>query len=321
MSKYTTEVRYICETYAGLGHSVGYDKVDEVIHLSHDKVMGDYPIFDESYREVLNSKILRHYYTREIGAETVGLWKLWLNTRMREIMPYYNKMYESELFHFNPMYDVDLSTSRTRNEDTSGRTTSESGEVRSGSSESENEQNSSRAADSVSENENSSSASSSNETHSGVNTSSENSTTKGHTDKYSDTPQGGLDGMDITGNLYLTNARLIDESETDRANADQQTDAVGKGTSSESGSGKESSSTSENANTSGKSKESSEVSVSGNRNDENNVSTTEDYLEHVQGKRGGQSFSSLLKEYRETFINIDKMIIDELNDLFFGLWD
>lgn len=321
MSKYTTEVRYICEHYAGLDHSVGYDEVDEVIRLSHAKVIGDYPIFDEAYREVLNSKILRHYYTREIGAETVGLWKLWLNTRMREIMPYYNKMYQSELFRFNPMYDVDLTTTRARSEDVAGVSKSENGEVRSGSSESENEQNNARTVDSVNENENSSSSSTSNETHSGTNTSSENTATKGHTDKYSDTPQGGLDGMDLTGNLYLTNARLIDENETDRANADQQTDAIGKGQSSESGTGRETTSSSESANASGKTRENSEVSVAGNRSDENNVSTTEDYLEHVQGKRGGQSYASLLKEYRETFINIDKMVIDELNDLFFGLWD
>ena len=31
MSKYTTEVRYICEKYAGKDVSVDYNKVDEVI--------------------------------------------------------------------------------------------------------------------------------------------------------------------------------------------------------------------------------------------------------------------------------------------------
>ena len=74
----------------------------------------DFPIFDESYRNVLENKILKHYYTREIGAETVGLWKHWLCTRLNEIMPYYNQLYNSTLLEFNPFYDVDLATNSQR---------------------------------------------------------------------------------------------------------------------------------------------------------------------------------------------------------------
>ena len=51
-----------------------------------------------------------HYYTREIGFETVGLWKLKLQTKLNEIMPYYNKLYETELLKYNPLYDVDMTT-------------------------------------------------------------------------------------------------------------------------------------------------------------------------------------------------------------------
>ena len=47
MSKYTTEVRYICEYYAGLTTSVGYDGIDDVIAKSYQKVLGDFPLFDE----------------------------------------------------------------------------------------------------------------------------------------------------------------------------------------------------------------------------------------------------------------------------------
>ena len=97
MSKYTTELRFICESKAGLSDSVGFNQIDDVISKSWNKIFDNFPIFDESYRSVLCSKILKHYYTREISAETVGLWQLWLNTRMGEIMPYYNKLYESAL--------------------------------------------------------------------------------------------------------------------------------------------------------------------------------------------------------------------------------
>ena len=45
-----------------------------------------------------------------------------------------------------------------------------------------------------------------------------------------------------------------------------------------------------------------------------------DYFERVMGKTGGKSYSKMLLEFRQTFLNIDKMIIDELSNLFFGLW-
>ena len=54
MSKYTTEVRYICEVYSGLTESVGYDKIDEVLNGSWNKVFDfDFPMFDDNYRKAL----------------------------------------------------------------------------------------------------------------------------------------------------------------------------------------------------------------------------------------------------------------------------
>jgi len=113
MSKYTTEVRYICESYAGLSESVGYNDVEKVIGDALPKIFDfDFPIFDENYREVLERKIIKHFYTREIGFETVGLWKLKLNTKLNEIMPYYNQLYNSTLLEFNPLYSVNKTIHR-----------------------------------------------------------------------------------------------------------------------------------------------------------------------------------------------------------------
>lgn len=116
MAKYTTELRTICEYYAGYVESQDYDRIDDVISKALNKVFDfDFPIFDENYRSVLETKIIKHYYTREIGAETVARWKLFLNDRMNMIMPYYNKLYESELLTFNPLNDIDLTTDHTNN--------------------------------------------------------------------------------------------------------------------------------------------------------------------------------------------------------------
>ena len=119
MSKYTTELRYICENSAGETHSVGYNSVQDVIDNSWDKIFSfDFPIFDENYREPLCKKIIKHYYTREICEETVGLWMLRLDSRMNEIMPYFNKLYNSELITIAPLVNYRVAT--TRNETKSG---------------------------------------------------------------------------------------------------------------------------------------------------------------------------------------------------------
>lgn len=110
MSKYTTEVRYICESlYDGESH--GFSDVEQIIKQTAPLVFDfAFPIFDEGYRLALECKILRHYYTREISEETVGLWKLRLADKLNLIMPYYNKLYNSELLNFNPFIDVDIKT-------------------------------------------------------------------------------------------------------------------------------------------------------------------------------------------------------------------
>ena len=114
MSKYTTEVRFICETEAGYTESKGFNSIDNILDIAAPKIFNfDFPIFDENYRLPLEKKILRHYYTREISEETVGLWKLRLQDRLCMIMPYYNKLYESELLEFNPLYDVDYTRQHT----------------------------------------------------------------------------------------------------------------------------------------------------------------------------------------------------------------
>lgn len=215
MSKYTTEVRFICEMAAGLTESAGSSKVDEIIAKAAPVVFNfDWPIFDEAYRLGLEEKILRHYYTREIGEETVGLWKLRLEDRLNLIMPKYNQLYESARLEFNPFYDVDYTRQGTNSgEGTSSGTTSSTGN-----------------------------------------------------NMHSDTPQNGLES--VLNGEYLSDA--------DVSNA-------------------ESSNSSKN-------------------------SSSGEFQESIKGKMPGSSYSRLLKEYRQTFLNIDRMVIDELNDLFMGVW-
>lgn len=115
MSKYTTEVRFICEQKSGLRESVGASDIDNVLKSSWDKIFtSKVKFFDEAYRSVLCQKILKHYYFHEICCETVGLWVTWCNTRLEEIMPYYNQLYESARLKFEPLQDVNVTRVHNR---------------------------------------------------------------------------------------------------------------------------------------------------------------------------------------------------------------
>lgn len=279
MSKYTTELRYICETEAGLGVSVGQTKIKEVIAKAIPNIFDfEFPIFDESYRNVLETKILKHYYTREIGLETYGLWKLKLDTKLNEIMPFYNQLYKSALLEFNPLYEVDYT--KTGNRDSSGTR--------------DNTENSSENYDETTNTNNSYENS---ESHNAQGTLTKG-TTQTTTNYYSDTPQGAI--TNVIDGTYLTNATY---------------NAVGN-----TGSDSSDNSGSSDSDGSSKGKQDRDGSKSGSKTSKGNLTDTESYLESVRGKTSGKSYSSLLMEYRETFINIDMMVVEELSDLFFGLW-
>ena len=298
MSKYTTEVRYICEVNSGLNESVGYSKIDEVITKAIPKIFDfSFPIFDENYRVVLEKKILKHFYTREICEETVGLWKLRLDTRLNEIMPYYNKLYQSELLEFNPLYTSNLTRKRKTDLDSKR---SENENINDTSSSNRTTGN----YVSVNTSNNSTVDSTNTMTTTGTNNGTSNNTS---TDLYSDTPQGSLSG--IESNTYLTNARKVTDSGTTTSNTSNNSSTTDKIESDETGSSTTVESGTDNAN----------ETYERTRGNSDNLLSTEDYLESVIGYDGA-SGSELLLKFRETFLNIDVMILNELEDLFFQLW-
>lgn len=271
MSVYTTQVRFICEAEAGLKQSVGYDDVNKVIQNAIPKIFSfDWPIFDESYRNVLETKILKHYYTREIGLETYGLWKLKLDTKLNEIMPYYNQLYKSALLDFNPLYDIDI----TRNH-TGKKTGTEALKGNVGV-------NGQVIVDN----------------HGNVNTTDNttvaNTTTSENIDKFSATPQGAIDNL--RNEKYLTNARMVNDTNTSNGTTTGKTD------------------------TSTDSTTDTTTNTTTTTNNSTTINNTEDYLETVKGKQGTQSYASLIIEFRETFLNIDMMVIDDLSELFMNIW-
>lgn len=275
MAVFTTELRTLCESTFGANKHLGGADVDHVIEGCWEQIFtSEWNTYDPTYKKILCRKILRHYWMREIGTETTDLFLHYLNTRMEEIMPYYNDLYKSATLEFNPLFDYDLQTTSKRTSD--GETASLS---------------------TVSGTDNLTGAN--NGTTSGSRTgkvTDKNSDTGQDVTKFSDTPQGELSGV-LNGN-YLTSATVVDKSSStngDRSTQDTTTETI------------------EHNRTEQRTNEST-------KNDSGTAKTTEDYVLSVKGKSGGKSYSKMLTEFRDTLINIDKMIIDELHDLFMGLW-
>ena len=254
MSKYTTEVRFICETFAGMRESQGQTKVEDIISQARTKIFNFYyPIFDEDYRPILEKNILRHFYTREIGQESVGLWQLALDKKLNDIMPYYNQLYNSTKLEFDPLTDISYTKSGSES-----LSTSES-------------------------------------TESSLSTSESNSTSDHYLDSLTpqsyewnleqDTPQNTL--TQVENMEYLTRAVKTQHGGTDRNAHDGNNSSSSQG---------------ESAGTTSR-----------------ETLDEKGYLEKLSGYRNNNP-SKLLQDYRETFLNIDLMIIGELEKLFFQLW-
>lgn len=209
-------------------HTLRLKDVDAITqgHWGLDK----YEIFDEAYREKLNSRIKREFWLNEIAHETIDIFIWRLELRMDLIMPRYNRMYLAELQNTDPL-DGGAGSSRTR-----------------------------QWGDSSNDGTN---TNASNGTGSG--------TSKGRT-VASDTPQ----------------TRLAGNGDYASSMSDATTENSNKSTSTSSG------------------------STNSRSHYDNNQSSE-------SSQRGSKA--QMIAQYRQTLINVDNFVIEELRDLFLGIWD
>lgn len=273
MSKYTTELRWLIESVTADQTNL---TIPQRITAAAPKIFNfNYPIWDESYKITLETKILKHYFNKEIGMETVGLWKLYLEERMNLIMPYYNQLYETATKNYDYMSDVNSSETYTANKTNketadftlTGNLTGSTTDIGKDTinSTSKTTDNGSRDSDTTINNKN----------------------------LESDLPQANYANLDYGTNLV--------ESE--------QTEALHDTTNNVSNFAADS--TTDRNNTTNASQDTSQTTkniVDGNAD--------ETYTRTRKGAFGGKSLTELMMEYRQSIINIDNMIINELSDLF-----
>lgn len=257
MSKYTTQVRWLIESATS---DMEGQPISSRVTAAAPKIFNfNFPIWAEAYRPTLEKKILMHYFNKEIGFETVGLWKFYLEERMNLIMPYYNQLYETATKDFDYMTDVDYT-------DTHEQTKSGKEDAKYNATDNTTSDLTGKVTDD------------------GKTT--DSSTSNGTLNSLkSDLPQANYAGVDYGTNLQEDTTTQKIDATTDSNNTTN---------------------TTQNASTDTK------------QNSTNNVtrSETDNFTFNRKGTTGSRSFTELMMQYRESLLNIDQMIIEELNDLF-----
>ena len=172
--------------------------IDTKIAYARPKIFNfDYPYYgDEADKTSLEKHIMRKYITREICCSSITRWQMYLYSRLHDIMPKYNAMYDANLklienainvldpYHIEETKNRTIDSTSTNNTTASGTSTqSNDGSVKT--------------------------------TNTGktVGDESSNDTTQS---KYSDTPQALM----ATGKDYLTNLTQTDTTGTDKHTTD-----------------------------------------------------------------------------------------------------
>lgn len=267
-----------------------------LIESGFDIGLKDYPIFDENYREPLNQKIINHYYFREIGFETAELFKRYLNNTMNEIMPYYNQLFKSELLEFNPFYNVDKTVTADKNNNSVSDFVGNISGKNTQTADTENTQTNNGKQQTTT------TATSTGESVGNSTTTNKNKNVS------SDTPQGFLSINSIENETYASvaemgNAESINNSKATSNNAEN---------------GITDQTTADETKATGNSKSNATTETdTANKTTSNDF---ENYISHVIGKSEGETYSEMLMKFRETFLNIDMMIIDELKTCFMMIY-
>lgn len=125
MSKYTMELREIVSTFGR----------DEVKNWFSDYELSDYltpeeiAVIDERgvwNKDQLAERIIDHFFTREIGTDAIGQFKLFIKDKMRETMETYIPIIYSASIKYDPLVNVNYSETYSGTTGTSSNSTSNS---------------------------------------------------------------------------------------------------------------------------------------------------------------------------------------------------
>ena len=114
MASYTMQLREYIEMWSQEQTLSVRDQIEQGRSKLFDF---DYPLFDADYKKVFETHFIRKFYMREIGFETEGLFKFQLESWLLINMPYFNKLFESELIQYDPLTNTKLDVTNKKTVD------------------------------------------------------------------------------------------------------------------------------------------------------------------------------------------------------------
>lgn len=311
-----------------------------VLDMGYDLGLKNYPIFSESHRQELNQKIVNHFRYREIGYETVTQFIFALNRKMFEIMPFYNQLYESEELEISALtnYSYDEISKKTGNdllEKTGTDTNKQTGDsTRTDTGTQTNEQTGAdkqtfedvKNKTTYGSNENENTTSTSDVKH-GQTTTTEGTDTSKRV--HSDTPQGMLSANFPESANYASDADVTKNTSgsTVSQGGTDSTSGTIKALKGKSGSDESVQSGDIVTTHDTQGKLTNDLTSKNEFNTDNSITYGSNAKQNYDNqlstnKQGyqGISPSELLQKYRDTFLNIDMLVISELEELFISIF-
>lgn len=310
---------------------------------SFDIGLQDYPIFSESYRPLLNSKIVEHFRFCEIGSETPAMFKYYINRTMNEIMPFYNDLYKTTLLDFEPLTNYKYKDETLQNENQTTQAQNESSSkhnssnIQTNKNQSDNEYGGEDTLTQNSTNESKKTGSDINEIKSNIEDITNSTQKQINSDKTedrtrtSDTPQDMLDKDFMNDNTYLNQAtNKYSDKKTDSELSNN-----GKNTSTNNSTNSTNYNSQvndvEDLNATTKKSGTDTVKQFGEQLNSNISDIIGKIVDDVLTKKQGETLktlsgymgvspSVLLQEYRDTIINIDMEICNDLESCFMQIF-
>lgn len=301
MAMYTMQLRTIIEQASQYDNSLTHD---ERIEIGRGKLFDfDYPLFSENYRKQFETNIINEFYMREIGFETEGLFKRRLQHWLNVNMPYFNKLFESELMKYDPLSNSEMRVTHTKENDkdqTDLRNTDQTSNTK-GTGQTDSEQ-----IGNVDSTQNSKSNS---KQDTDRNTDRTGDSFKREID--SDTPQSRLrlsteDGSGVI--EYASNINETKQNDKDKTKEDES--VTGSTTADTTGNRKD--------RTDFHSTDETNVDSIAEQEDrfKSDVSEIEKFVQHRVGKIGVQSYAKLIQDYRQALLRVEVQIHEEMQQLF-----
>lgn len=259
--------------------------VDQIVENGKDKFFDfAFPWYadDNTGLEDFKNLFLRKNYMKQIGQETTAQFKLYVQARLMEKMPLYKQLYESSLLEYDPLVNrkVRTTTDETESEEKGKESENIVSTTATGTTEENN--NSNRSGTSV-EQRNS-------ETSMSIETNNQS--------VHSENPEITMANKDYASSMDRERkAESGNGNENVEGNKTVNDNATEHNTSDSNASSHETGNLSENENR--------------ERNKKGN--------ETIEGFYGDSQADAILK-YRETILNLNEMICNDMNDLFLGYY-